>query len=174
METNEYELIVAQHKNPLWKIFVAGIFFAFAINAFLSIVTMPYLPGLKPEVPEDFNKNIVIAIIGMAIGIYFSVRLTILIDTDKEKLVSRYFLGFFSINRTTEIPKLDHVAITKNPDDIYRINLWYNDTKKYTMCYSEEKEAALTFAKMVAAKLKIDLLDATEKGISKWIDKTNP
>lgn len=33
-----------------------------------------------------------------------------------------------------------------------------------------EKEHALKFGSMVAQKLNIDLLDATEKGNSKWID----
>ena len=34
-----------------------------------------------------------------------------------------------------------------------------------------EKEHALKFGAMVAQKLKIDLLDATDCGNNKWVDK---
>jgi hypothetical protein len=51
------------------------------------------------------------------------------------------------------------------------IDLWYGQNKFYNMCYSEEKELAIKFAEMVASKLHIDMLDATEKGNPKWTYK---
>jgi hypothetical protein len=126
---------------------------------------------MEPEELTEFNKNVVLAMIGLAGGIYFCVRATILIDLDKSKLVTRYFLGFFSINKTTEIPELQYVEAAVNPDEIYLVSLWYKTNKHYILCYSEEKEKALCIAENIAVKLNIDLLDATEKGNSKWIEK---
>ncbi|PWA05218.1 hypothetical protein [Flavobacterium psychrotolerans] len=172
-ERNEFELIVSQPKNSLWKIIVSGLFYAFAVRAILCIVFLQHYSRLDPDEAEFFNKNIMVAMICLVGGIYFSVRLTILIDTANSKLISRYFLGFFSVNFKTEIPELKYVSISKNEDEIYLIDLWYRANKYYNMCYSEEKDLAFKFAEMVAEKLHINFLDATEKGNSKWIEKPN-
>jgi hypothetical protein len=171
MESSQFELIVSQPKNPIWKIILSGIFFAFAIRSIITIALQPQFSHLEPEDAMLFNKNVFVAMAGIAGGIYYSVRLTILIDTDKGKLVSRYFLGFFSIDKTTEIPELSHIAVSKNPDGIYMINLWYKARKPYNMCNCDEKKAAFEFAAMAARKLHTDLLDATNKADLKWIEK---
>jgi hypothetical protein len=168
MESNEYELIVSQPKNPIWKIIISGIFFAFAIRSIVNIFLMEHFSDLTQEESVLFNKNIFIVMVCLMGGVYSSVRLTILIDTDKEKLVSRYFLGFFSINKISEIPELQYVAVSKNHEATYLINLRYGQNKSFNMCYTEEKELAINFAEMVASKLSIDMLDATEKGNPKW------
>jgi hypothetical protein len=36
----------------------------------------------------------------------------------------------------------------------------------------EKKELAMKFGEMLSTKLNIDLLDATEKGNFKWVDKS--
>jgi hypothetical protein len=174
MESNGYELIVSQPANPTWKIILSGICFAIAIHSILTIMLLPNFANPAPEEIVIFNKSIVLTIVGIVIGIYFSVRLTILIDVDSNQLVSRYFLGFFSFNRRSEILGLSHVAVAKNRDGIYLINLWHDASKPYNMCYCEEKSTAFNFAASVAEKLQIDLLDATEKGNPKWIEKTAP
>jgi hypothetical protein len=53
----------------------------------------------------------------------------------------------------------------------YQVNLWYLQNKHYKMYKLTEEEHALKFGAMVAKKLNIDLLDATERGINKWVDK---
>jgi len=161
MQSNEYELIVSQQKNPLWKVALSGIFFGFALLAFSRIALMEHFSHLEPEESQYFNKQVFAIIFYLAGGIYFSVRLTILIDLDKEKLVSRYFLGFFSIDSTMQIPDLSHVSVFKNRDEYYMINLYYRTTKHYNMCYTEDRQKALEFAKMVSQKLNIEMRDAS-------------
>lgn len=173
MESNEYELIVSQPKNPIWKIIISGVFFAFAIRSIVNIYLMENFSDLTQEESVFFNKNIFLVMVCVMGGLYSSVRLTILIDTDKEKMVSRYFLGFFYVNKISEIPDLQHIAVSKNQDEIYMIDLWYGQNKFYNMCYTEEKKLAINFAEKVALKLHIDMLDATEKGNPKWTYKIN-
>jgi hypothetical protein len=43
--------------------------------------------------------------------------------------------------------------------------------KHYKMYKLTEEEHALKFGAMVAQKLNIDLLDSTEKGNNKWVEK---
>lgn len=171
MESKEYELIVSQKKNPIWKIIISGLFFGFAIIAIIDIFSMQHYSDFTQEESNIFIKNIVVAMICTIGGIYSSVRLTILIDVDKDKLVSRYFLGFFTIERLTNIPELQYVAVTKNKDDIYLIDLLYDDYQSFNMCYSEDKDASLKFAQEIALKLNLDTLDATESGNHKWVKK---
>jgi hypothetical protein len=99
MESNEYELIVSQPRNPIWKIIISSLFFAFAINSIVRIFLMEHFSDLTQEESVLLNKNVFILMVCLMGGIYSSVRVTILIDIDKEKLVSRYFFGFFSINK---------------------------------------------------------------------------
>ena len=48
--------------------------------------------------------------------------------------------------------------------------MWYIGNKHYVMCDFDSSEPAFTFAHYVAAKLKLDLLDATIRGESKWLE----
>ena len=170
-KNNEYELLVSQPENPLWKIILSGLFYAFGVYGIINILLMQAYSDLSQEERIIFNKNVILLMIGLFMGVYFSVRLTILIDLKTNKLVSKYFLGFFSVKTTTKIPKLEYVGVFKNSEEVFMINLWYKENKHFNMCYTEEKEPAMKFAQMVSEKLNIDILDATEKGNSKWIDK---
>jgi len=55
--------------------------------------------------------------------------------------------------------------------NITRLIIWYKGNKHYKMYAFDKKAQAMEFASLAAARLKIDLLDATEKGNSKWIEK---
>ena len=104
-------------------------------------------------------------------GVHFSVVKTVLIDLDKDQLISRYCLGPFSYDSKDIIPELEYVAVFKNGKDDFEVNLWYKGNKHYNMYIFELKAQAMEFAEIIVAKLKLDLLDATEKGNSKWVDK---
>lgn len=95
-----------------------------------------------------------------------------MIDIDKNKLISIYSVGPFSKKIPSVVPELEYVSVFLNSKDIYEVNLWYKGNKHYTMYAFGEKQPAMKFGEQVSAKLDIDLLDATEKGNSKWIDKT--
>jgi hypothetical protein len=95
-----------------------------------------------------------------------------LIDTSNEKLISRYIIGPFSFDVNSKIPKLEYVSVFLDSSANFQTNLWYLGNKHYKMYDFELKEDALLFAKITASRLEIALLDATEKGNSKWIETT--
>lgn len=105
-------------------------------------------------------------------GIYFSMTKTVLIDTDKDILISRFNVGIFSRDIKSKVPELEYVSVFQADELEYQVNLWYVKNKHYKMYTFAEKDSALKFGASVALKLNIDLLDATERGNSKWIDKT--
>lgn len=77
------------------------------------------------------------------------------------------------VNYFSKIPILEYVSVFKNSQkEIFEVNLWYKGNKHYNVFNFEEFQSAFDFALLYSNKLNIDLLDATEKGNSKWIDKT--
>ena len=129
-----------------------------------------YKVDLTKIKPKGIAGLIEITAFCFAGGVSFSLTKNILIDLDKEKLVSIYIVGPFSRKVNTALPKLDYVSVFKINDSEYEVNLWYSRNKHYKMYKITEKEHALKFGEMVAQKLNIDLLDVTEKGNSKWIE----
>ena len=172
--SSEFELIVYQGKLPLWKIIIASLFFSVMIYSFYQILFVLYYYDLDDIKPKYIPNLIELAALGLAGGISFSLTKSILIDIDQDKLVSKYRVGPFSRKVNSIVPQLDYVSVFLNDKEQYEVNLWYSKNKHYKMYFFGEKEPAIKFGQMVSMKLKIDLLDATEKGNSIWIEKIEP
>ncbi|MEK8179212.1 hypothetical protein WMW71_02555 [Flavobacterium buctense] len=170
-ENNEYELVVSQGKLPWWRIIVASLFFSYMIYMLYILCILFYKVDLVKVKPKGIAGIIEVAAFCFAGGVSFSITKSILVDLDKEKLVSIYSVGLFSKKIITALPELEYVSVFKVDDMEYEVNLWYKRNKHYKMYKLTEEEQALKFGAMVAQKLNIDLLDATEKGNNKWVEK---
>lgn len=167
---NEFELIVSEGKRPIWSSVLAALFFTLMFYSIYLLFQLIWEIGFSARTLKNlpsFFKTIALSLAG---GITFSVTKTILIDVDKDKLISRFFVGPFSKDVLSVIPELEYVSIFLNSKDDYEVNLWYNKNKHYKMYSFDEKCSAFNFGSEVAKKLKLDLLDATEKGNPKWIE----
>lgn len=169
---NEFELVVAQGKLPWWRIIVASLFFM----AMIYFIYLLYMVCSNVNLDKVRPKGIagIVQMIGLffAGGVSFSMTKAILIDIDKDLLISEYMVGPFCKRVRSTIPKLEYVSVFKLDESKFQVNLWYVKNKHYNMYVFTEKESALKFGAQAAQKLNIDLLDATEWGNSKWIDKT--
>jgi hypothetical protein len=168
---NEYELIVSQGKLPLWRIIIASLFFSYMIYMLYILCILFYRVELAKVKPKGIAGIIEIAAFCFAGGVSFSIKKSILIDLDKEKLVSIYMVGPFSRKVIKVLPELEYLSVFKIDESKYEVNLWYLGNKHYKMYTFTEKELAIKFGAMAALKLNIDLLYATEKGNHKWIEK---
>ncbi|MFN4026213.1 MAG: hypothetical protein ACK4IZ_02060 [Flavobacterium sp.] len=168
---NEYELVVSQGKLPWWRIIVASLFFTYMIYMLYILGMAFYKVDFDKVNPKEIAGVIKTASFCLAGGVSFAITKSILIDLDKEKLVSVYMVGPFTSKVNTALPELQYVSVFKVDDFEYEVNLWYLGNKHYKMYKLNEKEHALKFGAMVAQKLKIDLLDATDCGNNKWVDK---
>ena len=168
----EYELIVSQGNRPLWMRILAASFFALMLYFLYGIILIFYYRGFceyTSHVLPGFVESIAYCLTG---GITFCTTKTVLIDTDKDLLISRFCVGPFSHDVKSKVPELEYVAVFFDSKENYEVNLWYVGNKHYRMYDFDEKKPAMKFAEMVSEKLNIDILDSTEKGNSKWIDKT--
>jgi hypothetical protein len=168
---NEYELIVSQGKLPLWRVIVASLFFSFMIYMLYLLCLIFRKVELDNVKPKGIAGIIEIVAFCFAGGVSFSITKNILIDLDKGKLVSVYMVGPFSRKVIKALPELDYLSVFKIDEYKYEVNLWYLGNKHYKMYTFNEKEPAIKFGILAAIKLKINLLDATEKGNYKWIEK---
>lgn len=167
---NEYELVVSQGRLPWWKIIIASLLFSYMIYFLYLICVTFYVYETKDIHPKYIAYLTKWAALSFAGGISFSITKNVLIDIDKDKLVSIYMVGPFSRKVTSSVPKLEYVSVFIGSKEIYEVNLWYLGNKHYKMYFFEDKASAMEFAKLAAKKLKIDLLDATQKGNSVWIE----
>jgi hypothetical protein len=168
---NEYELIVAQGKNPLWKLLVAVVFFTLMVWVVSNNIIMFYNHGFQEATFRAFSKSLFIIGFSLTGGILFASTKTILIDLDKDLLISRFNVGVFSKDVKSIVPKMEYVSVFLDEKDNFQVNLWYVGNKHYKMYVFEKKETAITFGNHVALKLNVDLLDATERGNNRWIEK---
>lgn len=166
----EYELVVSQGKLPLWRAIVAAAFFTGLCYLLYLDFRMFYNAGVNEKTCMLAAKSLEGLGYCLVGGITFSITKTVLIDTDTDKLISRFFVGPIRRDIVATVPELEYVSIFKNGKDQFEVNLWYKGNKHYKMYIFDEKLPAIGFGREVARKLKIDLLDATVKGNSQWLD----
>jgi hypothetical protein len=170
-KNKEFELIVAQGKNPWWKLLLSVAFFSLLAWVISENIIMFSNYGFHEDTFRAFSKSLFIFGFSLTGGIVFAVTKTILIDIDKDLLISRFNVGPFSKDVKSTVPQLEYVSVFYDQKEMYQVNLWYVRNKHYNMYVFEHKEDAFQFGEMVADKLNIDLLDATERGNNKWVEK---
>ena len=168
----EYELIVSQGNRPLWMRILAALFFTYMLYLVYELCLLFYYRGFSAFSSKTLPSFAELIGYSLSGGITFCITKTVLIDTDNDLLISRFCVGPFSHDVKSRVPELEYVAVFFDSKENYEVNLWYVGNKHYRMYDFDEKKTAMKFAEMVSEKLNIDLLDATEKGNSKWIDKT--
>ena len=162
--------MVSEGKKEWRQLGLAAVFFAISVYCVFNIVFIFFTNEITEELCMQVGKSLAIPSFCFAAGVNFSLRKSILIDLDRDKLVSRFEIGPFSRDRISFVPELEYVAVFKDTHDFYQVNLWYRGNKHYNMYFFEDKGLAMKFGKIAALKLKIDLLDATVKGNSAWIE----
>ncbi len=172
MEENlkEYELIVSQGNRSFWMRLVAASFFTAMLFKLYEIGLLFYNFDIDEKLVKIIPHDIKFAALYFAGGISFAITKNIFIDIDQNILISRFCVGPFTKDVKSKIPQLEYVSVFFDSKELYEINLWYEGNKHYKMYFFEDKEPAMKFAELTARKLNIDLLDATEKGNSMWID----
>ena len=102
----------------------------------------------------------------------FSVIKTLFINTEKQKLKTQFSVGIIKVNYFSKIPELKYVSVFKNTtNENIEVNLWYSNNKHFNAANYKLIDEAMDFGLLFSNKLNLDLLDATEKGNFKWVDK---
>lgn len=166
----EFELIVQPGKRPLWKTLLSAVSFTLMFYYLYKLGQLFYYFGYSDYSLKVFPSFVKCAVYFFVAGFTMAVMKSVLIDLDKDKLVSRFYIGLLSWDKLSMIPELKYVCVFKDSNECYQVNLWYSGNKHYKMYQFDTKAEAFDLAKKTAITLKIDLLDSTERGNFKWID----
>lgn len=169
-EWDEFELIVHQGQRPLWQTILASLSFLGMFFLLYQCGLMFYNFGYSEYCLKKLPSFVELTVYCLGAGIALSVTKSVLIDLDKDKLVSRFYLGPFSYDKIATVPSLEYISVFRDAREQFQVNLWYKGNKHYKMYVFETSEPAFVFAKHVALKLKIDLLDTTRKGDFQWLE----
>jgi len=154
-------------KIPVWKVILG--FAALGVGV-LGLVLMDFVPGivsllfglimLKTEGSEinlesqTFRKTT--SVVGFSFGKW-------------QTLQNPEYISVF--NTTEDITIRALTAETTNSLPIIVLNIFYGQNKKITVYKTKNVKDAFDVAAHISDALLIDLLDATEKGNFKWVDK---
>jgi hypothetical protein len=172
LRMGEYELVVSEGKRPLWRTMVAALFFTLLFYMFYKIARAWILQGMNADVVLLIIQCFFGAGYAIAGGVFYALQKSVYIDLDKNLLVSHYNVGPISWKVKSQVPQLEYVSVFLDKKEYFEVNLWYYGNRHYNMYTFNEKSDAMKFAADVAKKLSIDLLDATKKNDSKWIEIT--
>jgi hypothetical protein len=167
----DFEVCVFEGKRSWYELLLASVFFSIFIyvlillfyNTYFELSLIGFLKRLAPTIG--------IGVFCFIKGLQFSATKNMLIDLDTNTIVSRYIVGSFAYDSKTIAAEFEYVSFFKNKDDSFGTNLWYKVNRHFKMYSFENEVTARNFSIKIAKKLNIDLLDAIEKGNSKWIDK---
>ena len=167
----DHKLIISQGKRPIWKTILTAIFFTLMLVEIWATILMLFSFKMTEDVLRAAAMSLAPIAYWFAFGVSVGLLKTISIDTEKDILITTYFIGPFSKDVKSTIPELQYVAVFKDAKELYQVNLWYKGNKRYNMFTFDEPEPAFIFAKTVCVKLKLDLLDATERNNNQWIEE---
>ena len=172
MESNQKDILISDGERPFWQTIVAAFFYTVAFGlVILFVLSIIKISFINLKYSKDLTSLIYLIVFFFMGGLNFSLVTSIFFDLEKEKMKVQYRVGYFKVNRLSEIPELKYVSVFFKTENSYLVNLWYKGNKHFEIAEFAEIDSALEFGKAFSYKLKLDLLDATEKGNSQWIEK---
>lgn len=170
MEKSEFELVVSPGRQSIFFVALAAIFFTCMFFFIYEAIVVFYQYGVGNATVRLAAAQSEIIVICLVFGLRFSTVKDLLIDADRDLLISRFRIGPFACDFRQKCPQLEYVSVFRSKRDMFEVNLWYRKNRHYKMYEFEDAEMAFAFARIAAAKLKVDLLDATVANNSKWLD----
>jgi hypothetical protein len=176
MNLNQNEIVISQGQKAIWQTFLAALLYTASVFLLCYGSYKLYLMGLNETNTKVIKGNVsffLLSIYTFLGALHFSVVKTLFINTEKEKMKTQFSVGLIKINYFSNIPALKYVSVFKNTtDENVEVNLWYSNNKHFNVANYEIIDEAMNFGLFFSNKLNLDLLDATEKGNFKWIDKS--
>ena len=169
----DFEVCVFEGKRSWYELLLASVFFSIFIYVLILLFYNTYFELSLIVFLKRLASTIGLGGFCFIKGLQFSATKNMLIDLDTNTIVSRYIVGPFTYDSKTKAAEFEYVSFFKNKEDSFGTNLWYKVNRHFKMYSFEKEEAARKFSIEIAKKLNIDLLDATERANSKWIDKSD-
>lgn len=169
--SNKFEVLISQKKRSWYELVLAAIFFGVLIYLLGIVVYLTYLGISLVLFIRLLSAFVLVGGFCLGYGLIFSATKDIIIKVSDSIIITRYVVGPFSYDVKSKVTAFEYVSFFQDRWGEYATNLWYVKNRHYKMCSFETKESAYQFCLDLSTKLNIDILDATEKGNFKWIEK---
>ncbi len=170
MDIHQNEILISQNKRPFWHFILGGLFYLAAIGLTVYAFYQLYAFPEDYSYEKDLGGNLTIALLAFVAGLGSSIVRTRYLNLEKEKLQTEFRLWFLKIRVQSSMPQLKYVSVFNNTGaEQFEVNLWYEGNKHFNIMDFDEVEPAFDYGRQFSEKLDLKLLDATEKGNSKWI-----
>jgi len=173
MEEKSKVIVVGGGKLPIWKIIIAAFIYTVIVYFLFLWIKITVLSQSFWVSMRGLSDLIYITGLFLPFALALSVVTTKYIDALNAKLTKEYRIGPFKKRFFRDIPELEYVSVfKKDKNGAFEVNIWYihKGHKRFNTGTFEKKHEAMEYGKNVAKALKIDFLDATERGNSKWIE----
>ncbi|MEN2402053.1 hypothetical protein GKZ90_0019845 [Flavobacterium sp. MC2016-06] len=163
------DIIIYTTKRPFWHYLIAIPLYVLIVPLLYKMVELFYdrkgLNGLQFIVTMFF-------VLVCAAGLTFTKR--IYTNSKFKDIRFNFKLFGFRLMKDVVFENIRYISVHRNNRDRdFEIKIWLTETKKETISIFFDLESAFKFATNIAVGLDINLLDATEKGNFKWIEKEN-
>ncbi|MEL1244703.1 hypothetical protein AAEO56_10560 [Flavobacterium sp. DGU11] len=100
-------------------------------------------------------------------------------DVAGRRFKKEYTVGLLRLGMWRKLPQIDYISVFKQLGSSdegeslfirYDVNVWYNDTKHFTIYTHPDKSQSYSMAMRLAVKLNVDMLDATIPNDFKWVE----
>lgn len=167
---NDNILKIYAGKRAWYELGLSSVFYMVPIYILLMTAYYLFISDFN-EALLSFFDFLYLGLPGLASALAFSMTKNLEINTDKNTIISYYCVGPFTKKVQTRTMEFEYISVFLNQAGDFETNLWYKGNKFYGMFAFYEKDEAFEFGKMLSDKLGIDLLDATERGNNKWVEK---
>lgn len=169
----ERKIIISEGNRPFWQSLTASFFYTISV-VLLAMFFFGYevFPSEGHSPRWDFSV-IWLAIACLTQGVLFSLIKRVLFDLDTKRYKVQYSIGPIFVGQWKKLPEVEYVSVFKQPKKngnyIFETNLWYKKNRHFNVYDSADPEPAFAMGKLVALKLNVDLLDATQPNNYVWI-----
>ncbi|WP_291147804.1 hypothetical protein [Flavobacterium sp. UBA7680] len=169
MKHQQLDKLVYMSERPFWHFLLAAPLYYFTISMSLKMFDLFYtgriMNGLKFTLAVFF-------MFVCAAGLTFTKK----VYTNSAKKNVRFNFTLFNIPLCKDIlfKEIQYVSVYKNHSDRdFEVQIWLSETKKKSVSVHFNSLSAFNLASKMANGLEVNLLDATERGNFKWIEKEN-
>lgn len=169
MKDQQSDVLVYTTKRPFWHFLLALPLYFFTISMSLKMFNLfcenKLMSGLK------FTTAVFFMFV-CAAGLTFTKR----VYTNANAKTVSFAFTLFQIPLCKKIvfKNVQYISVYKNyADRDFEIQIWISETKKESVSVHLNSKPAFYLASKIAEGLEVDLLDATEKGNFKWVEKEN-
>ena len=169
MKNDQEDELVYISKRPFWHFLIALVFYFIIFLMVLKMFELLYSGKVL------YGLRFVLAILVLfvcAAGLTFVKR--VYTNSGLKSIRFNFTLFRIPLGKDNVFRDVKYISVYKNYSDRdYEIKIWLSDTKKITVSVHLDAKSAFQLASSIANGLEIDILDATEKGNFKWIEKDN-